>query len=126
MYPGKTIYHKGKWLSIVVAGVGIGVLAFFTIRGFKKKQENLGFLFSQQLNGKITKIENIKRGDLRIWLHNADTSYIIPAFAKYLDTLKVNDSLFKRENSFLIFYYKYNPGNDYYLYDTFRVYSKIY
>jgi hypothetical protein len=109
------------------AGGGVLIIVFFIIVGigFRKKQVNLDFLYSRQMDGKITNMKNLKRGTLEVWLHNSDTSYSIPGLAFRLDTLKLNDSLSKKENSFLIFLYSQYNGQ-YTLYDTFEIYSKLF
>ena len=111
------------WSIVLVAFV---IFLVFTVRGFILKKQGLNHLYSHAFNGKITKVTNLHRGTLEIWLDNPDTSFHIQSFAKYLDTLQVGDSLFKEEKSFEIYYYKRKPDSSYYLYDEFTVYSKVF
>ena len=117
----KQILIKSSFLIVI----GILFLAF-VIRGFVKRKESLDALYSHTFKGKITRIKDVHKGGVVIWLNNPDTSFWIPGFAKYLPALKIGDSLFKKEKSYLIFYYKRNEDSSVYLFDRFKVYSEVF
>jgi len=109
------------------AGYLIPVLFLaFVIRGFILRKMDIDSIYSHEFNGKITKIKDLQKNDLEIWLDNADASFIIQSFGKYKDVLTVGDSLFKKQKSYVIYYYRRKPDSSFYLYDKFTVYSKLF